>query len=142
MISANGEEGAEQHHRERPPDLGRHHLASVVPFERGHRHQPKVLNQQGNRDVDPGDGQVIAELHPRQADAAEDGQRGKLTTAHPEQHRPEQEQGAKEPGEGEPDPELGQQQRRVAQPEQRLDGVAAGGEQECREHDEPVTRPN
>src|SRR6202011_6244468 len=115
-------------------------LPPVIPLEGRHRNQAEVLNEQGDRDVDPGDREVVAELHPGQADGPENRKRRKLTTLDAQQRRAGGEEDEQEPGERPPDSELGQHQRRVAQLEEGLDGVAAGGEKERGEDDERVSR--
>ena len=107
-------------------------------FERRHRDQAEVLDEQRDRDVDAGDRQVVAELDPGQADGAEDRQRRKLAAIDAKQPRPDGKEDNEEPGKGEPNTELRQDERRVAQPEQHLDGIAAGGKEEGRQDHQQV----
>jgi hypothetical protein len=59
----------------------------VIPFERRHRNQAQVLNEQGDRDVDPGDRQVKAQLHPSEADGAKNRQGGQFAAVDAKQRR-------------------------------------------------------
>jgi len=55
----------------------------VISLEGGDRDQAEVFHQEGHRDVEAGDRQVIAELYPGQADPAKDRQRREFPTVHP-----------------------------------------------------------
>jgi len=72
----------------------------VIAFERRDRDQAQVLDEQGDRDVDPGDRQVVAQLYPGQSDRAENRKRGKLAAIDAKQRGPYREKDDKEPGEG------------------------------------------
>lgn len=79
MVSANREEGADQHQRQGAPDRRRHGLLPVIAFPGGDSHQPEVLDEESDGDVQAGDGQVVGELDPGDAEGAEDQEVGQVS---------------------------------------------------------------
>ena len=78
MVGADREEGADQHQGQGTPDIYWHCLLTAIAFPGGDRHQPQVLDQQGDRDIQTGDCQVVGELDAGYAQGAKDQQSRQL----------------------------------------------------------------